>query len=530
MTADTISGRVLRHAAAFPDRVFCHFLQDGRSTPMTWRTLARDMRRIAGAVLSSGVPAGSPVIIMLPHHPLLFGSFLGVMAAGRIPSFMPLPSVKQDPELFWAEHRELFGRIGVRAVITSSTAAAVLGEHLRVPGLAILDVDAAGAAFDVSGGEGATDVTAFLQHSSGTTGTKKGVALTHRAVLDHIERYAQTVEWQHDEVVVSWLPLYHDMGLVAAFLMTAVKGGTLVAIDPFEWVARPETLFDAIERFGGTRTWLPNFAFLHLARQAEPDRHWRLQSMRSWVNCSEPCTTAAFDRFVSRFVRSGVTTASLQVCYAMAETVFAVAHSARPHQREIDGQVVVSCGPPIAGTTVRIVREDGSDAGAGEVGEIAVRTVNLFSGYFKRPELTAARLSDGWFRTGDLGSMVDGEVWVSGRVDDVIAVCGRKYYAHAIEAAVSDIAGVVPGRVVAFGRPNAHTGTQDVVVVAESDESRSATQVAAAIRKQVESRLGVTVQRALVTSRGSLVKTTSGKISRAHNQRKFNKGLEAQSA
>jgi acyl-CoA synthetase (AMP-forming)/AMP-acid ligase II len=455
--------------------------------------------------------------VLLPHHPALYSSFLGAMECGAVPTFLPLPSHKQDPDLYWQEQRALFTRIGARVVITTAAVAADAAGRIDLNHMTVVDADDV-LASRLSRFESlspAADDIALLQHSSGTTGLKKGVALSHRAVLNQVDRYASAIGWAEDEVVVSWLPLYHDMGLVATFLLPAICGGTLVAMDPFEWVAQPSMQLNAIERFGGTRAWLPNFAFLHLARQAEPDRQWSLATMKSWVNCSEPCKSTAFDRFIDRFADSGVTSHSLRVCYAMAETVFAVSQAEASRSIAIDGHEVMSCGRPLPGTWVRV------DAADGEVGEVLVRSESLFDGYFQQPALTRERLSDGWFRTGDLGLIRDGELYITGRRDDLIVVRGRNYYAHHLEAIASDTVGVAPGRVVAFRVFNDDTGTHDIVVVAEGTGSVEARLVERAVRQRVQATAGVLVQRVRVVPRGSLIKTSSGKISRRHNAERF---------
>jgi len=516
--AATIPARVRANAGALADQPFCRFLVEDGERTITWRELVSGMAQFSSALVAVGVMPGEPVIILLPHHPAVYTSFLGAMDCGAVPSFLPLPSHKQDPDLYWQEQRALLARIGARVVITTAAVAAEAAGRIDLEGVSIVDADAVLASRPSPVERRCPDAgdLALLQHSSGTTGLKKGVALSHRAVLSQVDRYAAAINWAPDEVVVSWLPLYHDMGLIATFLLPAICGGTLVAMDPFEWVAQPSMQLDAIERFGGTRAWLPNFAFLHLARQAEPERQWSLATMKSWVNCSEPCTPAAFERFIERFSTCGVTVDSLQVCYAMAETVFAVSHSQKARSIVIDGHAVMSCGRPLPGAWVRVDASDGSD-----VGEILVRSESVFDGYYQQPALTRERIRDGWFRTGDLGLIRDGELYVTGRVDDLIVVRGRNYYAHHLEALASDTTGVAPGRVVAFRVFNDDTGTHDIVIVAEGSGAVEARLVERAVRQRVQATAGVLVQRVQVVPRGSLIKTTSGKISRRHNAERF---------
>lgn len=532
--AKTLTARVRQTALAQPERTFCYFLEDDGVRAISWAELVADTDRFSAAIAAADTRSGEPVAILLPHHRALYSSFLGSMACGAMPSFLPLPSHKQDPVLYWRDQQALFSRIGVRTVITTAFAAAALRAHLGLENVTVIDADTvlAGPVPAISRDWGHEDgeAIAFLQHSSGTTGLKKGVALSHRAVLSQIDRYAAAIEWSTGDVIVSWLPLYHDMGLVAAFLLPAVCGGTIAAMDAFAWAARPSLQLEAIATYGGTRTWLPNFAFLHLAKQADSDRNWRLGTMKSWVNCSEPCKAEAFDAFLERFGPSGVTSGSLQICYAMAETVFAVSHATAPRRLVVDGTTVLSCGTPLPDTAVRIVRDTGETCGADEIGEVAVAGDSLFDGYHGLPDATAERLRNGWLHTGDLGLVHEGQLYLTGRRDDLIVVCGRNYYAHAIEAVAGDAPEVAPGRIVAFREFNEDTGTHDVVVVAESRGTTQTRLVERAIKQRVQAALGLQVQRVAVVPRGTLVKTTSGKISRRHNAERFGRGAATKDA
>lgn len=277
------------------------------------------------------------------------------------------------------------------------------------------------------------DEIGVLQHSSGTTGLQKGVTLRHRAIAAQLDSYMIAIELDRDrDVIVSWLPLYHDMGFVACFLMPLYAGIPIVHLDPFEWLARPGRLFEHIGRWQGTLTWLPNFAFEHLAAIAGRDAaNYRLDGMRAFINCSEPCRAISFDRFKRAFAASGVTDAQLQCCYAMAETVFGVTQTkmARAPRRiwckrrslemgakvELgektdDDRELIECGAPVAGITVRVFDEVRASLPEGYVGEIGLSRAFLFSGYNAEPERTRAQIRDGIYFTRDLGFVLDGRV------------------------------------------------------------------------------------------------------------------------
>jgi acyl-CoA synthetase (AMP-forming)/AMP-acid ligase II len=320
----------VRHRdAGAAGEVFCHFLQAGREISIRRDELWREASRYANLFRKHKIPPGEVVVIILRHSPDLLYSFLGAMLAGAIPTFMPPPSAKQDARLYWGAHERLFARMERGAVLTSLAEREEIRRNLpKMPLRAIATEEAAALSAEFSATEVGPERIAFLQHSSGTTGLKKGVALSHRAVLRQVAGYREALQLRTDDRVVSWLPLYHDMGLIACFLLPLITGNPVVMLDPFEWVVNPRSLFDAIQQFRGTLCWQPNFAFQHLCRTVRPSREIDLSSMRLWNNCSEPCRAETLQAFAQKFGGAGVRFDQLQVCYAMAETVFAVTQTA----------------------------------------------------------------------------------------------------------------------------------------------------------------------------------------------------------
>jgi acyl-CoA synthetase (AMP-forming)/AMP-acid ligase II len=383
----------------------------------------------------------------------------------------------------------------------------------------------------------------LLQHSSGTTGMKKGVALSYASIARQLSAYRESLGLDPARArIVSWLPLYHDMGLISSFLLPLWLGVPIISIDPFDWVGRPELLFEAIEQFGATHAWLPNFAFLHLARRVSPKRRWNLGSLAALISCSEPCKPAAFDAFLDRFAADGIRPETLQTCYAMAETVFAVSQSdvARPVRRlQVDPACIsamgavrpprdagetlslLSNGRPIPGCQVAILR--GQDpVGSNEIGEICVSAEYMFSGYHRNAEATRAALHGGWYHTGDIGFIDADEIFVVGRIKDVVIINGKNVFAHDVEEAVSKVAGVKPGRCVAFGRYTDRSGSEQLIVVAERDgDPTEDPTLQRAINRAVVEEAGVTCNDIRIVPPGWLIKTTSGKTSRSENSLKY---------
>ncbi len=484
-------------AAAMPDQVFCRLWRAGRVELVTAGAIMAEARGLAGRLRDAGVGAGRIVPIVLEHRRELYSSFIACTLIGAVPAFLPPLTRKQDPAVFAASMQALLARLEPPCAIVSAAT------RVGVPVGVVVDVDLPDVAAPVvgmpvaAGGE-----VAFLQHSSGTTGLKKGVMLSHATVLGQIAAYAAAIGLREGDGVASWLPLYHDMGLITCFLLPAVAGVPIASLDALEWVVRPGLLFDAAVASGASLCWLPNFAFHHMVRVIDPEARWDLAGLRMVVNCSEPCRAAAFDVFLARFGSCGLRAEALQVSYAMAENVFAVTQT-EPGQVVRRARGFLSSGRAVAGSLLRV--------GAG--GEIEVGGASLFAGYHAQPELTAARLRDGWYQTGDLGFIEAGELFVIGRSDDVLVVNGKKLVAHEIEDALHALPGIAPGRVLVFAEHDEAEGASRLVVAAEPLGDDPA--LAAAIRRAVAENCGVRPHRVSLVDRGFLLKSTSGKISRA---------------
>ena len=474
----------------------------------------------------------------------MHSAFFGCMLSGMVPSFMPCTSKKQDPEIYWKSHRTLLEHIAPVAILTTSdvhqemiAAGLDLGDSkiIKFDNLEPLKTVIKPRFLD----EG--DI-ALLQHSSGTTGLKKGVALSNRSVALHAERYSVAIDCDENDIVASWLPLYHDMGLMACLLMPAYKGMPIIQMDPFEWVSKPAKFLKMIEKSKSTITWMPNFSFHLYGNIAEMiEEEIDLSFVRAWINCSEVCKPASIDSFVSGMGKFGIQNSSVHCCYAMAETVFAASQTnletgglrvtCQPESLERGKRIIpsgegislMSSGEAIEGLEIRIYDENRSEAGEGIVGEIGISGDYLFEGYFGLDDLSKNVLLDGVYFTNDLGFIYSGQVFVLGRGDDVIIVQGRNLYAHQIESILSEINGVKPGRNVAFGVSEEGLGSDFLVVICEKNHEigRDERQIKREIRLRLESEIGVVPRTIKIENRGWLVKTSSGKISRKENKRKY---------
>jgi acyl-CoA synthetase (AMP-forming)/AMP-acid ligase II len=534
-------------AARAPWHPFLLLRKEGQWTQLSYGDTLAEVDRWATRLSVLGLPPRSIVCIAIPHSTDLYILFLAAMRAGLVPSFLAYATPKQQPRLYWTGLAELLARTRPSCLIVEprhlDTVQSIADTRCVVTTVEALSRDATAPGPGSRVGRGLwpspqPDAIALLQHSSGTTASKKGVALTHAQIAHQVASYTSAVEMTPRDKIVTWLPLYHDMGLLTGFLLPLAVGATIVSLDAFDWLAKPAILFEAIEMVEGTLAWLPNFAFAHMVRVHDPRVQHALGSMRAFISCSEPCKAATMEEFAEAFASNGVRPALLQTCYAMAEAVFGVTQSAfgsapttlwldrvalQRHGRicpverdQVGGTAIVSCGRPIESVEVAI--DIGGELHLGDtgVGEILLRGPFMFGGYFRSPEATDAAFSDGWYRTGDLGFLHDGQLYVSGRLKELIIVHGRNFYAHDIEMVVNQVEGVKPGRVAAVGRYDTVTQSEEVVVIAELRTAADPEQDALRrrIRQRIFDCLELTVRSVELVEPGMLVKTTSGKVAR----------------
>ena len=550
----TFSSRLQYRFQESPEQVAVYLQQAGQTdVAMTYRQLIVGADSCARSYAREGVRPGEVVVLILQHGVELLNAFWGAILHGAIPSIMPFLTEKLSPERYRADLAALLAVTKPAAVVTypdfeaevrgslasgSSVRAVLVTDRLeppsepdfaRLPGLQREPAD-----------------IALLQHSSGTTGLQKGVALSHQAVFNQLEAYGGCLGLQPEDVVVSWLPLYHDMGLIAGFLMPILSGLPLVLSSPFDWVKAPYRLLQAVSEYKGTLSWVPNFA-LNFCSQKIRDRSLEGVDLSSWravINCSEPVRWESHQAFNERFKTYGLKPEALQTSYAMAENVFAVTQSVLgrlPMVQEIDrgdfmrervaraasagspSMKMMSSGRLLPNTRMRVLDETGEQVPDGQVGEIALQSDCMLTGYYNRPDETARALRDGWYLSGDYGYVSDGEVFVSGRKKDMIIVGGRNVYPQDLEALAHEVEGVHPGRSVAFGIDDEAAGTEEVVIIAEvdSDDEALHARVAEAIRQHVTKNSAIALRHVKVVGPRWILKTSSGKTARSANKEKF---------
>ena len=368
-------------------------------------------------------------------------------------------------------------------------------------------------------------------------------------MFNQLESYARAIRLTPDDVIVSWLPLYHDMGLIAGFLMPILCGVPLVLMSPFDWVRVPARLLQAVSQYRGTLTWLPNFAYNFCAQKIR-DRQLEGVDLSLWravINCSEPMHAESHRMFREKFAPYGLRPDALATCYAMAENVFAITQGGieSPVTEDVIGLAafvgerralpgpdaepsltMLSAGRPLENVKVRVLDEARAPLPDRVIGEIALRSNCMLTGYFKRPDANAQAFHEGWYLTGDLGYLADGELYITGRKKDLIIVGGKNVYPQDLEYLANEVPGVYPGRVVAFGVYDEQAGTEEVVLIAETDATDLAERqhLADEIRMRVTKGTAVALRVVELVAREWLVKTSSGKVARGANREKYLEG------
>ena len=543
----TLLRRLDDHVKTRSHKPFVVLYRGEQFSVLTYADLAEAAETWAARFGGLGAAAGSTVFLILRPGADGYAAFLGAMRAGLIPAFLAPLSPRQEPQAFWSSQRALFARTRPAAAVVGEADATLLRTATEAVGCPLLIADHGAPAPDIAATlDPEPEVPALLQHSSGTTGLQKAVRLTFQQVDRHVGMFAAPLRFTEADVVASWLPLYHDMGLIAAFLAPLTLGASVVALDPLGWAADPASLLRAITRHRATLCWMPNFAFAHLVRTRDPASRHDLSSLRALIDCSGPCRPETIDAFCAAFADTGFTPERIACSYGMAEAVFACTQTlpgAAPRRIRVDaerlersGEVVptesgrthafLSCGPPVPGVDLRIAAPASPD-GVIMAGEIEVASAVLFDGYRCDDGEPIDPPADGRRATGDVGFLLDGELYVCGRTLERLIVHGRNVFAGDVEALVSAVPGVKPGRAVALGVHDAASGGEVAWVMLEAQgplaDPADRESLKRAIRAACQDGLDLTLQGVEIGPPGWLAKSTSGKMSRAQNLEKLHR-------
>ncbi|MGA2490683.1 MAG: AMP-binding protein [Anaerolineales bacterium] len=556
----TFSDLLKNHYERTPDQVSITILHGGQpDRPVTYREIIHGASGYVRTYTRNGIRDGDVILLILQHGIDLLYAYYGAILHGAIPSIMPFLTEKLLPERYRADLAALVSVTQPTTIVTyrdfeTEVRAALKPGKDSVKAVIVSDQVEAACLPDFAsfgGLQRKPDDIVLLQHSSGTTGLQKGVALSHQAVINQLADYGKAIRLSDSDVFVSWLPLYHDMGLIACWLMPVLLGYPLVIMSPFDWIRAPYRLLQAVSRYKGTLSWLPNFAY-NFCTQKIRERDLEGVDLSSWraiSNCSEPMRWDSHQAFFKRFQSLGLRYEALTTCYAMAENVFAVTQGgivapvvfedidreslqvekvARPAVPEKPVIRMLGAGKSIPNTSVSILDSKGHPLPDRKVGEVALKSNCMLSGYYHRPDATEKAFMNGWYLTGDFGYLVNGELFITGRKKDLIIVGGKNIYPQDLELLAYEVPGVHAGRASAFGIFNEATGTEDVVLVAEVDTDDLAEQlkISDLIRTTVTRGSAVALRYVHIVGKHWLVKTSSGKTARSANREKFLKEMQ----
>ncbi|MBL8472365.1 MAG: AMP-binding protein [Rhodocyclaceae bacterium] len=531
------------HAARHPERTHVLFYEDAGAQAYSYADLLQQARAVASGLVARGLAPQQTVALMLPTGAEYLASFFGVLLAGAVPVPIYPPVRASQIEEHLRRHARILDNAGCAMLITVREAKAVAG-LLRAQVATLREVltvrDLEGSTVDILYRGRPADL-AFLQYTSGSTGDPKGVMLTHANLLANIRAIVSAAAVSSSDVCISWLPLYHDMGLIGAWLCSLYCGVPLVLMSPLAFLARPARWLQAMHQYRGTITAAPNFAYEMIASKL-PDADLAgldLSSMRLALNGAEPVQPATLARFLERLAPCGFAPGALAPVYGLAECSVGLALPPLGRGAQVeridrqrfanerlavpaepgaaDALQMVGCGLALPGHEIRIVNEAGRALPPRHVGRVQFRGPSATAGYFRNDAATSALLrEEGWLDSGDYGYLAEGEIYLTGRAKDLIIKGGRNLYPYDLEAAVGAIPGVRRGCVAVFAA--APRGVPErLVVLAETVESDAAARarLSEAIAQCALDVLGEPADEIVLAPRGAVFKTSSGKIRRS---------------
>lgn len=554
-TARTLIEVLEWHVCHQPQYPHVHLLGDESDQPqdISYGALYQGALAVAAGLQRGGLQTDQTVALMLPTgSDFLFG-FFGILLAGGVPVPIYPPLRLSQIEDHLRRQAGILRNAEAKVLITVTQAK--LLARLLLPQVPSLTRIASVTELTAEGGECVTptrqpDDIAFLQYTSGSTGQPKGVIVSHANLLANLRAMGRALNVGQRDVFVSWLPMYHDMGLIGAWLGSLHYGYSLVLMSPLAFLGRPTRWLRAIDRFRGTMSAAPNFAYeLCLSKVADSDLEGLdLSSWRVAFNGAEPVSPDTLQRFTERFARYGLAPTALTPVYGLAEATLGVAFpplnrgplidrvlreafqargNALPAEADVSATLrFVSSGRPLPGHQIRIVDGNGVELPERSEGHLQFSGPSTTSGYYRNLEETRRVLRDGWFDSLDFAYMAGGEVYLTGRAKDLIIRAGRNIYPYDVEAAVGNLPGLRKGCIAVFGSPDPATGTERLVVMAESYEKEIAARqrLQQEVNRIVVDLTGVPPDDIVLAPPHSVLKTSSGKIRRAASRELYERG------
>ncbi len=553
-SARTLVEVLMQHCHDHPNRPHIYLENEqGEEKIIRYGELLENAKKVAAGLLELGIKNKDTVAIMLPTSEAFFYAFFGVLLAGAVP--VPIyPPLRPDKiEEYALREANILNNAEVRVLITFSqvetlsnllkifirslhavtTVDSLMLSKYRVPTVILESAD-----------------PALIQYTSGSTSDPKGVLLSHANLLANIRSFGKAVHLTPQDVGVSWLPLYHDMGLIGTWFGTLYHGFPLTIMSPILFLSRPERWLWAIHYHRGTVSAGPNFAYELCVRKIKDEdiQGLDLSSWRLAFNGAEMINPSTLTRFSERFAPYGFKAETFFPVYGLAESTVGltmpppnrlprVDHIQRlafeRDQRAIpanpaDNTILkfVGCGMPIPDHEIRIVDKDNVELPDRKIGFLQFSGPSAMQGYYRNPKATEKIYHEGWWDSGDLAYLVEGEVFITGRVKDIIIKAGRNFYPQEIEEVTSHVLGVRKGCVVAFGAEDSKWGTEKLIIVAESHETKKTAKdkIIKQIFENVSVVLGIPPDQVILVPPKTVPKTSSGKLQRSACKKMFMDG------
>lgn len=542
------------HVKQHPERLHIRILgEEGEEHTLTYEQLWRGAQKLASGLQQQGVQPGETVAIMLPTGRDYFFSFYAILLTGAIPVPIYPPVRRSQLEEHLRRHSGILNNCVATMLITVPEAKAIARllksqvESLRAV-MTVTDLESSTGKYRTPS-IGPHDI-AFLQYTSGSTGNPKGVVLTHANLLANIRVMGEVVKADSNDVFVSWLPLYHDMGLIAAWLGSMYFAMVLVVMSPLSFLTRPQRWLWAIHQYRGTLSASPNFGYeLCLKRIRDEDLHGLdLSSWRLAFNGAETVSPDTIEQFSARFKSVGVRPEIIMPVYGLAESTVGLAfpplyrkplidcvqreslthtgHAIPAEQGDKNALRFVASGQPLPGHQVRIIDSDGRELPERQEGALQFRGPSVTTGYFRNPEATQKLFFQDWLDSGDLAYIAEGDIFITGRSKDVIIRAGRNIYPHELEEAIGNVAGVRKGCVVAFGTKERRSGTERLVILVETREKETAQkdELRNSIIPIASDLIGMPPDEVILVPPHTILKTSSGKLRRSACRELYEQG------
>ena len=542
------------HVQHHPDRPHIVLQDDeGAEQTVTYSGLDQAARAVAGGLLERGIEPGCAVAIMLPTSVEYFYSFFGVLLAGGIPVPVYPPARASQIEEHLRRHAGILSNALTECLITVPQAKPLA--LLLKPRVGTLRSVVTPEELMRSGGLATAPSAkpqdiAMLQYTSGSTGDPKGVVLTHANLLTNIRAMGRALRVTPSDVFVSWLPLYHDMGLIGAWMGSLVYGFKYPVMSPLTFLSRPERWLWAIHRHGGTLAGGPNFCYELCLRKIE-DAQIQGLDLSTWrfaFNGAEPVSPETIDSFSKRFARYGFRREAMSPVYGLAEATLGVSFGppmrgpvfdrvdrdaftrngrAVPVAAEhADALTFVACGHPIPHHQIRVVDASNRELPEREEGHVQFSGPSVTSGYYRNSEATRDLLCGEWMNTGDYGYIAGGDIHITGRIKDTIIRAGRNIHPYELEEAIGSLDGIRKGCVAVFGSRDERSGTERVIVLAETREADAGRRetLRSRINDLAVSLIGMAPDDIMLAPPGTVLKTSSGKIRRAASRQLYERG------